>query len=159
MKFEVTVTPRKNGRLVVIKADGVEIGSRHSPRPYRFALVVKGNQAHAIRYATESISYLNGKVSEYEAIARRDESAIRKAIDRFTSRASIERYIVDGSYAKWAGQYRQQVADTSARLAVLLSGPQPEYDVPVVASWHSRRDLVPTSMPHQTFVAIVEIPE
>jgi len=160
MKFETLSKPvaKATKTKTIIYAGGVEIGSRTSARAYKFALVVTGNQEHAIFKAREEMAYCTKKAEQYEGIVRRDEAAIRSHVmeDR-VPRHSIEKSIVDGSYVRWGISYRSRALNWKDRLEVLLSGPQAEFSQLLVASWHSRRDLVPDAKPWQKFVAVVEI--
>ena len=160
MKFETISKPvaKATKTKTIIYADGVEIGSRTSAHTYKFALVVTGNQEHAIRQARAYVDYNTAKAEQYEGIVRRDEAAIQSHIknDR-VPRHNIEKCLEDGSYIRWGISYRSRALEWKDRLEVLLSGPQPEFSLPLVASWHSRRDLVPDAKPWQKFVAVVEI--
>jgi hypothetical protein len=58
--------------------------------------------------------------------------------------------------------FQADVTGTDGRAALagwLESGPQPEFDLLFVASWHMSRKNVADASQHQIFVAVVEIPE
>lgn len=154
--FEVKTKPAGAKTRYTILADGNEIGSRTTARPYRFALVVKKNQAREIETVKETIAYQLKQAEKYEGVARRDPACYQQAVREFNY-DSTEKRIRDGSYAQWAVEARECAARYVARLAELQSGPLPEFDELIVASWHHARHLVPDAKPWQIFVAIVEI--
>jgi len=158
----------KGGKIEVrILLDGVEIGKRTSARLYRFALLTKGNQAHALACAKENLAYQIKEAAKYRAVAN-DEPGAREKFIRFDRNGRVENaqtqqwnrdYIANGEVLKWADNADQQIKSLEARIEKLSSGPQPEYDVVCVASWHQTRKNVPSCKDYQIFVDVVEIPE
>lgn len=156
--FEVKTKPVACGRKTkyTVLADGVEIGSRTTARPYKFARVVKRSQPAAIRSLREGIEYTRQQADLYDAVARRDFIPFQKHVREF-GLASVERNIADGKYVAWAVEYRAQVERSLKRLAELESGPLPEFDLMFVASWHHARKNVPTTEAWNIHVEIIEI--
>ena len=159
MKFETSSKPvaKATKTKTIIYADGVEIGSRTSARAYKFALVVTGNQEHAIRSMRAGIRYQRGLAEKYAALANSEPGAIQGELNQRYGYSTIKGWIEDGQYGRWAAEAIAEVKRMEEALARYLSGPQPEFSKLVVASWHSRRDLVPDAKPWQKFVAVVEI--
>lgn len=151
---------------VRILLDGVEIGKRTSARIYRFALVVKGNQAHALMRAKEGIIHSRKEAAKYRAVVN-DEPGARRDFIHFTNghAASFQsqqwhrEYIEKGDVLKWAQNSEAEIIALEKRIERLASGPQPEFDEIMVCSWHQTRKNVPATAAYQTFVDVVEIPE
>jgi hypothetical protein len=159
LNFSVETKQLTKGRRVIIRLNGVEVGRRTSGHPYRFALIVTGNQEHAIRYNREQAAFLIELAEKYEATQARTGDHYRKAVMTF-GMSSVEKSILANEYAQWAISSRQKAAKLRAEADRLEQTPNlPEYNAPLVASWHRRRDLVADVQPWQKFVAVVEIPE
>lgn len=158
-KFTTQSKPVSRGAKtkLTVFCDGVDIGSRTSARPYRYALVVTRNQSHALSYAKRSAEWNRKNAAQYTAIANRDEAAIAAHIREGFDYAGIQRQIDSGCYAEWAKSSLQQAESIDAEVARLSAGPLPEFDVPFVASWHQARKNVPKVGEHHIFVAIVEV--
>lgn len=152
---------------VRILLDNVEIGKRTSARLYRFALVVKGNQAHALMRAKEALEYQRKQAVTYRAVVNDVPGAREKfiTIDSAGRRASFQsqqwhrEYIANGEVLKWADHSDLEIARMEKEIVRLSSGPQPEFDKILVCSWHQARRNVPSAADYQTFVDVVEIPE
>jgi len=140
MNFEVIKKQKGLKVLVRILCDGVEIGCRTSARPYRRALVVKLSQAFVLANIREGFPYHKRLAEEYE----------RKSQE-------LDHPISSQQYSEWAKIARENLARLIADEARLSSGPQPEFDAPMVASFHTGK--VPAVQPWHVFVAVVEIPE
>lgn len=158
----------KGGKISVrILLDGVEIGKRASARIYRFALVVKGNQAHALMRAKEALVYQRDQAKKYRDVLNDAPGARNKFImvdsagrtNSFQSQQWHREYIANGEVLKWAEAAEQTIIDLEKKIERLSSDPQPEFDKLVVSSWHQARKNVPTCGAWQTFVDVVEIPE
>jgi len=158
----------KSGKIEVrILLDGVEIGKRTSARLYRFALLTKGNQAHALMRAKESLVYQTKKAAEYRAVVNDAPGAREKFIRTdsqgrvasFQSQQWHRDYIANGEVLKWADHADQDITRLEKEITRLASGPQPEFDKVVVCSWHQTRKNVPSCKDYQIFVDVVEIPE
>lgn len=159
---------RSGGKTEVkILLDGVEIGKRTSARPYRFALVVKRNQAHELKRAQESLAYSRKEEAKYRAVVN-DEPGARERFITHDSSGKIasaqsqtwhREWIASGEVAKWATGKAEEISRLEALITRLSSGPQPEYDKAFVASWHHARHNVPAIKDYQVFVAVIEIPE
>lgn len=158
-KFTTQSKPVSRGAKtkLTVFCDGVDIGSRTSARPYRYALVVTRNQSHAIRSAQSSAEWNRKNAAQYTAIANRDETAIQSHIREGYAYSYILNLIDKGSYAEWAKSSLQQADLLDAEVARLSAGPLPEFAVPFVASWHQSRKNVPKVGEHLIFVAIVEV--
>ena len=157
--FEVKTKPAGAKTRYTILADGNEIGSRTTARPYRFARVVRKNQAHALASCREGIPYQINMAEHYEGVARRDPAALAKARRETNAFGAslIEPWIADGSYTKWAVECRERAAQLAARVKELESGPLPEFNLMFVASWHHARKNVPSTEPWNIHVEVIEI--
>jgi hypothetical protein len=159
MNFKVELKPVAKGTKTraTVLLDGKSIGTRTSGHTYRFALVVTGNQAHALVRQREVAVYHIQVAEKYAAIAARQNPQYQKAVVEFGF-ASVEKNITSGQYATWEKGYREAHAKALAEVARLEANQNlPEFKRPFVVSWHHRRDLVPSAKPWQTFVAVVEL--
>lgn len=152
-----TETEEKKGKFVMrVLYNGVEIGKRTSEHRYRFALVVKNSQARAIERAKEVIAYQLEEARKYDSIQTGAGPEYAKAVNRFGF-AHVSKYVAAGEYTKWAIGARKYADEQAALLVRLESGPQPEFQLPYVNSWHRERRLVVKPHGHQEFVTVVEV--
>jgi len=165
--YQVEKKVRGKKTEVRILLNGEEIGKRTSARPYRFVLLVKGNQTHALARAKANLEYARKQEVKYRAVAN-DEPGAREKFINFDSTGRLasawardlhNKYIAEGEVLKWADGQVTEIKRLEDYIARLSSGPQPEFDVIRAASWHHTRALVPTCKEYQIFVDAVEIPE
>lgn len=104
-EFKVELKPVSHGKKtsMTVFCNGEIIGQRTSARPYRYALVVKKNQAYFTAQARREIAYCQKLVKEYSG---RGVEGIH-------------------DYPEYVRTYTDRIAGWQARLAELESGPPP----------------------------------
>jgi hypothetical protein len=164
MNYEIAIKPVAKGakRKVTVSLNGQVIGQRTSARPYRFALVVRRNQAYALESCRKNLAHQLAEQARYQAVADDAPGARAAALakDRTAwQRQQTQKFIADGDFARWAKNSGEQAEACRRKIAVLESGPQPEFEQPFVVSWHSRRGTVPNPPEWYILVNVLEIPE